>query len=131
MDSVQQFIAKNSHQFGYIMQEAARQWAEKDPLGALTVGPCKGTVNVNGSYLELLDKLESIQKGNVYSCSIEMDTKEADKNVKELTAAANGCVESLERLGNAITNVGALMNSSNVEEVSRGDLINIMMKDGK
>ncbi|WP_416808711.1 hypothetical protein [Bacillus thuringiensis] len=98
MDSVQQFIANNSHQFGYIMHEAAKQWAEKCPTGALTVGPCIGTVDVHGSYLELLDKLEAMQKGNVYQCSIEMDTQEADKNVKELTAAANECVEAFEKL---------------------------------
>ncbi|WP_260632237.1 hypothetical protein [Bacillus bingmayongensis] len=98
MDAVQQFIANNAHQFGYIMQEASRQWAEKDPVGALTVGPCKGTVDVHGSYLELLDKLEAMQKGNVYPCSIEVDTKEADVNIKELTAAANECVEVFECL---------------------------------
>jgi hypothetical protein len=98
MDSVQQFIANNSHQFGYIMQEAARQWAEKDPVGALTVGTCKAFVDEHGDYHELLDKLEAIQKGKVYPCSIEIDTKEADENIKELTTAANECVDALERL---------------------------------
>ncbi len=62
MDLVQQFIANNLHQLGYIMDEAARQWAEKNPSGALTVGPCKGTVDVHGSYLELLDKIELSEK---------------------------------------------------------------------
>ena len=98
MNPVKQFIVNNSHQLGYIMDEASRQWIEKDPLGALTVGPCKGTVDVNGSYLELLDKLEAIQKGNVHSCSIEVDTQEADENIKELTTAANKCADALERL---------------------------------
>ncbi|MBK5492199.1 hypothetical protein JFU02_04510 [Bacillus sp. TH13] len=65
VDSVQQFIANNSHQFGYIMHEAAKQWAEKCPTGALTVGPCKGTVDVYGEYHELLEKLEAMQKRNV------------------------------------------------------------------
>ncbi|WP_255294309.1 hypothetical protein [Bacillus wiedmannii] len=104
MDSVRQFIANNSHQFGYIMQEAARQWGEKDPVGALTVGPCKGTIDVNGSYLELLHKLEAIQKGNVHSCSIEVDTREADENIKELTTAANECIEAFERLEKKLEN---------------------------
>ncbi|WP_230690668.1 hypothetical protein [Bacillus thuringiensis] len=98
MDSVQQFIANNLHQLGYIMQEASRQWSEKDPLGALTVGPCKGTIDVNGSYFELLDKLESIQKGNVHACSIEVDTREADESIKELTTIANECANALEKL---------------------------------
>ncbi|MCU5435796.1 hypothetical protein ABR776_27240 [Bacillus cereus] len=62
MDSVQQFIANNSYQFGYIMQEAARQWAEKDPVGALTVGTCKAFVDEHGGYHELLDKLEIFEK---------------------------------------------------------------------
>ncbi|MCU5514411.1 hypothetical protein OCF62_07480 [Bacillus wiedmannii] len=62
MDSVQRFITNNSHQLGYIMDEAAKQWAEKNPSGALTVGPCMGTIDVYGSYLELLDKIELVEK---------------------------------------------------------------------
>ncbi|MEK4710769.1 hypothetical protein [Bacillus sp. FSL R10-2780] len=66
------------------MQEAARQWADKDPVGALTVGTCKAFVDEHGDYHELLDKLEAMQKGNAHSCIIEVDTKEADINVKDL-----------------------------------------------
>ncbi|PGA97570.1 hypothetical protein COL93_22140 [Bacillus toyonensis] len=32
------------------------------------------------------------------SVKVEVDTKEANENIKELTAAANECVEALERL---------------------------------
>lgn len=58
---VKEFIARNSHQFGYIMGEAARQWYAKDPIGALTVGPCAVFVERDGTYHELQDKLAEIQ----------------------------------------------------------------------
>lgn len=29
--------------FGAVMSSAARQWKERDPVGALTVGPCVGS----------------------------------------------------------------------------------------
>jgi len=61
MDSVQKFISENSHQFGYIMQEASRQWIEKDPDGALTVGTCNGFIQQYGDYHTILDKLQAIE----------------------------------------------------------------------
>jgi len=65
MDSVQKFISENSHQFGYIMQEASRQWAAKNPGGALTVGPCKSFVDHYGDYHTILDKLQAIEEAKV------------------------------------------------------------------
>ncbi|WP_165616023.1 hypothetical protein [Bacillus proteolyticus] len=35
---------------------------------------------------------------NVVSVKIDVDTKEANENIKVLTTAANDCVEALERL---------------------------------
>jgi len=61
MDEVQKFIANNQHQFGYIMGEASRQWVAKDPIGALTVGPCNAFVQRNGQYHELLEKIEKLE----------------------------------------------------------------------
>lgn len=55
MDEVQAFIVRNKHQLGYIMQEASRQWAAVDPVGALTVGPCVKQVEVYGEYFKLAD----------------------------------------------------------------------------
>ncbi|MGH0944688.1 hypothetical protein ACQVTS_26415 [Bacillus mycoides] len=101
MDKVQEFIANNSHQFGYIMDEAARQWAEKDPKGALTVGPCKTYTDTYGDYHKVLDKLFGFiekKEKNVTSVEVEVDTKEANGNIKELTAAVNECVEAFEKL---------------------------------
>jgi len=68
MDKVQKFISENSHQFGYIMQEASRQWIEKDPDGALTVGTCNGFIQQYGDYHTILDKLQAIEepKKDVY-----------------------------------------------------------------
>jgi hypothetical protein len=62
MDKVQKFISENQHQFGYIMQEASRQWIAKDPIGALTVGQCAGTIKNNGAYIQLLDKVERYER---------------------------------------------------------------------
>lgn len=62
MDEVQAFIARNRHQFGYIMNEASRQWIAKDPVGALTVGDCAAVVKHYGSYGHLLDKVVEQQK---------------------------------------------------------------------
>jgi hypothetical protein len=61
-DEVQNFIARNSYQFGYIMGEASRRWIENDPIGALTVGPCNAFIEKYGDYHELQDKVESQQK---------------------------------------------------------------------
>lgn len=62
MDEVQRFVANNQHQFGYIMQEASRQWVAKDPIGALTVGDCNSVVQKYGQYHELLEKVERLEK---------------------------------------------------------------------
>lgn len=64
MDEVQRFITSNQHQFGYIMGEASRQWIAKDPVGALTVGPCNIFVEKDGGYHELLEKVEQLSKTN-------------------------------------------------------------------
>lgn len=42
--------------------------------------------------------MESEEK-NTVAVKVEVDTKEANKNIKELTAAANECVKSFEKLG--------------------------------
>lgn len=62
MDEVQAFIARNKHQLGYIMQEASRQWAEADPVGALSVGPCIKQVEVYGEYFKLADDNERMRE---------------------------------------------------------------------
>ena len=42
--------------------------------------------------------MESEEK-NTVAVKVDVDTKEANKNIKELTAAANECVKSFEKLG--------------------------------
>ncbi|WJE55483.1 hypothetical protein QRE66_27735 (plasmid) [Bacillus cereus] len=63
MDEIQRFIANNTHQLGYIMDEASRKWIEQDPKGALTVGASKGTLDTYGSYYDLLEKLACLEEG--------------------------------------------------------------------
>lgn len=62
MDEVQTFITRNKHQYGYIMQEASRQWIKENPTGALTVGPCNIFVEKYGDYHVLQDKNEDLEK---------------------------------------------------------------------
>lgn len=38
------------------------------------------------------------EQKSVLSVKVEVDTKEANENIKELTAAANECVEAFENL---------------------------------
>ncbi|PHD98827.1 hypothetical protein [Bacillus wiedmannii] len=38
------------------------------------------------------------EQKSVLSVKVEVDTKEANENIKELTAAANECVEAFEKL---------------------------------
>ncbi|MFY0167312.1 hypothetical protein P3K79_28210 [Bacillus anthracis] len=38
------------------------------------------------------------EQKNALSVKIEVDTKEANENIKELTAAVNDCVEAFEKL---------------------------------
>lgn len=59
MDDVQKFVSKNQHQFGYVMQVVSEQWKRKDPIGALTVGPCNYYIEKHGDYHTVLDKLQS------------------------------------------------------------------------
>lgn len=65
MDNVKRFIQENTHQLGYIMGEAARVWAERDPIGAITLGECKGIVDKYGQYHEILEELEKLRKWSV------------------------------------------------------------------
>ena len=62
MDAVQTFVLNNQHQLGYIMQEASRQWSEKDPKGALTVGECNVFIEKYGQYHEVLEKMQRYKK---------------------------------------------------------------------
>lgn len=65
MDDVQAFISKNQHQFGYVMQVASEQWKKKDPVGALTVGPCNYYIEKHGDYHTVLDKLQSNETAGI------------------------------------------------------------------
>lgn len=58
MDEVQRFINENQHQLGYIMEEASRKWIEKDPHGALTVGPCNVFIQTYGDWHEVYKKMD-------------------------------------------------------------------------
>lgn len=62
MDEVQKFISENQHQFGYIMQEASRQWIKNNPIGALTVGDCNYVIEKYGQYHEILEKMHRYEK---------------------------------------------------------------------
>lgn len=94
MDEVQAFIARNKHQFGYIMGEAARQWAAIDPVGALTVGPCVKQVEVYGEYFKLADDNERHHgliigvRDNLWTWAMNLNshrlTKEEYKKLKEI-----------------------------------------------
>lgn len=41
---------------------------------------------------------------NALSLKVDVDTKEANENIRELTTAANECVEALERLEKLMLN---------------------------
>jgi predicted transcriptional regulator len=84
LDEVQAFIARNQHQFGYIMGEASRQWQEKDPVGALTVGDCAAVVKHYGSYGQLLDKVVEQQQeiGQLKGAAV---ITESEKDLFELS----------------------------------------------
>lgn len=62
MNSVQSFISENHHQLGYIMQEASRQWIERDSVGAFTVGDCNYLIQKYGEYYEVLEKMQEYEK---------------------------------------------------------------------
>lgn len=34
------------HGFGAVMDSAARQWQQRDKIGAFVVGPCRGSVEI-------------------------------------------------------------------------------------
>ena len=61
MNTIQKFIRENTHQLGYIMNEASRVWIESDSIGALTVGECNAVVQKYGQYHELLEKIEELE----------------------------------------------------------------------
>ncbi|WP_180237530.1 hypothetical protein, partial [Bacillus cereus] len=47
-------------------------------------------------------ELDNKETKNAVSVKVEVDTEEANENIKELTATANECVEALERLEKVI-----------------------------
>ncbi|WP_255286979.1 hypothetical protein [Bacillus toyonensis] len=49
-------------------------------------------------YVIDVSELDKEETESTLSVKVEVDTKEANENIKELTAAANECVEALERL---------------------------------
>lgn len=87
MDEVQRFIANNHHQLGYIMGEASRQWIQKDPIGAFTVGDCNFVVEKHGQYHELLEKIERYEKAlkeidDIQTTTLYVAQKVAQKALK-------------------------------------------------
>lgn len=48
--------------YGRMMQIVSHIWHEKDPVGALVVGPCYKQVEVYGEYFDLVDQLQSTQQ---------------------------------------------------------------------
>ncbi|MGI8216737.1 hypothetical protein [Bacillus cereus] len=58
---------------------------------------------------ELMEKEEK----NTVAVKVDVDTKEANENIRELTAAANECVKAFEKLGkvmNKFNNAGKPIN---------------------
>jgi hypothetical protein len=89
MDEVQKFIANNSHQFGYIMQEASRQWIAKDPIGAFTVGDCNFVIEKHGQYHKILEKKEKAEV-QWYLLKIELQQRlEFEERCKDSEAEIN------------------------------------------
>lgn len=57
-----EFVEKHSYMYGRLMQIISQLWQEKDPVGALTVGPCAYFVNVVGTYHSIQDRMEAAEK---------------------------------------------------------------------
>jgi predicted transcriptional regulator len=55
-------------------------------------------------------ELDKEETNNELSVKVDVDTKEANENIKELTAAANECVEAFEKLNDTMTGLGKLIN---------------------
>lgn len=56
------FVEKHSYMYGRLMQIISQLWQEKDPSGALTVGPCAFFVNSVGDYHSIQDRMELAEK---------------------------------------------------------------------
>lgn len=55
------FAESRKYMYGRMMQIISHLWQEKDPVGALTVGPCAAFVNSLGDYHTLQDRMESAE----------------------------------------------------------------------
>lgn len=51
-------------------------------------------------------ELMECKEKNIVAVKVDVDTKEANENIKELTAAANECVEAFERLEKVMNGFG-------------------------
>ncbi|UGB31688.1 hypothetical protein [Metabacillus sp. B2-18] len=126
VDEVQKFIANNQHQFGYIMQEASRQWIEKDPVGALTVGECNFVIQKYGSYHEILKNVQAVdtlnetrRKRDEVKGKLEVALKKAShwkKAFENENRIAGKLQKKVERYEMMYENTGAIFNRPNMKQ---------------
>lgn len=64
-------------------------------------------VNMKAGIKELMEN----ENKNVVSVKVDLDTAEAIDNTRELTTAANECIDAFERLEKAIVNLGKSINA--------------------
>jgi chromosome segregation ATPase len=99
MDEVQEFIARNKHQYGYIMQEASRQWIKENHTGALTVGPCNIFIEKYGEYHEILDSLQNHRKGfSEYANTLNETRRKRDEVKGKLETALKTIKEQRQEI---------------------------------
>ncbi|MFA2694558.1 hypothetical protein [Bacillus mycoides] len=73
--------------------------------------------------------MESEEK-NTVAVKVDVDTKEANENIKELTAAANECVEVFEKLGKVMERFEKKpMQTINFNPVVKNEFVKALYKD--
>lgn len=68
------------------------------------------------------------EQNNVLSLKVDVDTKEANESIKELTAAANECVEAFERLEKKLAKFKSPFAQINVKDLVNPDAIKIAQR---
>lgn len=65
------------------------------------------------------------EQKNALSLKVDVDTKDANESIRELTATANECVEAFERLEKKLANFNSSHAQINVKNLVNPDAIKI------
>lgn len=80
--------------YGFVMDSAARQWKQKDPIGAFTIGPCVAIAEAEAERaMKLVEALKTV-RNRMASRNIQCDKDEVELNLSICREAISAYMKS-------------------------------------